>query len=113
MVQSPLAFDFSKTRTICDAFDGAGAFLQEPSLNSPHPSSREGVIHRRRRRHRCENRDHQESAELRLTSLPSFQPLLLLIAAPLSFAAFSANHQSCDTQRQSILGRGTECSSIN
>src|SRR6516165_3485921 len=28
MVQSPLAFDFSKTRTICDAFDGAWAFLQ-------------------------------------------------------------------------------------
>ena len=27
MVQSPLAFDFSKTRMICDAFDGAWAFL--------------------------------------------------------------------------------------
>jgi hypothetical protein len=25
--QSPLAFDFSKTRTICDAFDDAWAFL--------------------------------------------------------------------------------------
>ena len=28
MVQTPLAFDFSKTRTICDAFDDAWAFLQ-------------------------------------------------------------------------------------
>jgi hypothetical protein len=27
MVQSPLAFDFSKIRTICDAFDDAWAFL--------------------------------------------------------------------------------------
>jgi hypothetical protein len=28
MVQTPLAFDFSKTSTICDAFDDAWAFLQ-------------------------------------------------------------------------------------
>jgi len=28
MVQTPLAFDFTKTRTICDAFDNAWAFLQ-------------------------------------------------------------------------------------
>jgi hypothetical protein len=28
MVENPLAFEFSKTRTICDAFDGAWAFLQ-------------------------------------------------------------------------------------
>jgi hypothetical protein len=28
MVESPLAFDFSKTRVICDAFDDAWASLQ-------------------------------------------------------------------------------------
>ena len=28
MAENPLAFDFSKTRTICDAFDEALAFLQ-------------------------------------------------------------------------------------
>ena len=28
MVENPLAFGFSKTRTICDAFDAAWAFLQ-------------------------------------------------------------------------------------
>ena len=28
MVETPLAFSFSKTRTICDAFDDAWAFLQ-------------------------------------------------------------------------------------
>ena len=28
MVEHPLAFEFSKTRTICDAFDQAWAFLQ-------------------------------------------------------------------------------------
>ena len=28
MVEAPLAFDFNKTRTICDAFDEAWAFLQ-------------------------------------------------------------------------------------
>ena len=28
MVENPLAFDFSKIRTICDAFDEAWAFLQ-------------------------------------------------------------------------------------
>ena len=28
MVENPLAFNFSKTRTICDAFDEAWAFLQ-------------------------------------------------------------------------------------
>ena len=38
MVQSPLAFDFSKTRTICDAFDGAWAFLQGDSSNITEPS---------------------------------------------------------------------------
>ena len=29
MVKTPLAFEFSKTRTICDAFDQAWAFLQD------------------------------------------------------------------------------------
>src|SRR6516165_8220873 len=38
MVQSPLAFDFSKTRTICDAFDGAWAFLQGDSSDITEPS---------------------------------------------------------------------------
>jgi hypothetical protein len=28
MVENPLAFEFNKTRTICDAFDEAWAFLQ-------------------------------------------------------------------------------------
>ena len=28
MVENPLAFEFSKTRTICDAFDETWAFLQ-------------------------------------------------------------------------------------
>jgi hypothetical protein len=28
MAENPLAFNFSKTRTICDAFDDAWAFLQ-------------------------------------------------------------------------------------
>src|SRR5262249_24354087 len=28
MVENPLAFEFSKTRTICDAFDEAWVFLQ-------------------------------------------------------------------------------------
>jgi hypothetical protein len=28
MVENPLAFEFSKTRTICDAFDEAWTFLQ-------------------------------------------------------------------------------------
>jgi len=28
MVENPLAFEFSKTRTICDAFDEAWGFLQ-------------------------------------------------------------------------------------
>src|SRR5215467_1174059 len=28
VVENPLAFEFSKTRTICDAFDEAWAFLQ-------------------------------------------------------------------------------------
>jgi hypothetical protein len=28
MVETPLAFDFNKTRTICDAFDDAWASLQ-------------------------------------------------------------------------------------
>ena len=38
MVQSPLAFDFSKTRMICDAFDGAWAFLQGDNSNITEPS---------------------------------------------------------------------------
>jgi hypothetical protein len=38
MVQSPLAFDFSKTRTICDAFDDAWAFLQSDSSEFTEPS---------------------------------------------------------------------------
>ena len=29
MAQNPLAFEFSKTRTICDAFDEAWVFLQD------------------------------------------------------------------------------------
>src|SRR5262245_28487267 len=29
MDENPLAFEFSKTRTICDAFDQAWAFLQD------------------------------------------------------------------------------------
>jgi hypothetical protein len=29
MNEHPLAFEFSKTRTICDAFDQAWAFLQD------------------------------------------------------------------------------------
>jgi hypothetical protein len=29
MIESPLAFDLSKTRKICDAFDEAWAFLQD------------------------------------------------------------------------------------
>jgi hypothetical protein len=29
MDENPLAFEFSKTRTICDAFDEAWAFLQD------------------------------------------------------------------------------------
>jgi hypothetical protein len=38
MVQSPLAFDFSKTRAICDAFDDAWAFLQGGSSVLTEPS---------------------------------------------------------------------------
>ena len=38
MVQSPLAFDFSKTRMICDAFDGAWAFLLGVGSDLTEPS---------------------------------------------------------------------------
>ena len=38
MVQSPLAFDFSKTRAICDAFDDAWAFLQSGCSALTEPS---------------------------------------------------------------------------
>ena len=38
MVETVLAFDFSKTRTICDAFDGAWAFLQGDSSDITEPS---------------------------------------------------------------------------
>lgn len=38
MVQSPLAFDFSKTRMICDAFDCAWAFLVGVGSDLAEPS---------------------------------------------------------------------------
>ena len=39
MVQSPLAFDTGKTRMICDAFDGAWAYLQGVRSDlTTHPS---------------------------------------------------------------------------
>jgi hypothetical protein len=38
MLQSPLAFDFSKTRMICDAFDGAWAFLLGVGSDLTEPS---------------------------------------------------------------------------
>ena len=38
MVENPLAFDFSKTRTICDAFDEAWAFLQNLDSDLTEPS---------------------------------------------------------------------------
>jgi hypothetical protein len=39
MVENPLAFDFSKTRTICDAFDEAWAFLQGLGSDLTEPSN--------------------------------------------------------------------------
>ena len=38
MVENPLAFNFSKTRTICDAFDDAWAFLQGLGSDLTEPS---------------------------------------------------------------------------
>jgi hypothetical protein len=40
MVENPLAFEFSKTRRICDAFDEAWAFLQGvlAATSRKHPS---------------------------------------------------------------------------
>jgi hypothetical protein len=38
MAENPLAFDFSKTRTICDAFDEAWAFLQGLGSDLTEPS---------------------------------------------------------------------------
>jgi hypothetical protein len=39
IVENPLAFDFSKTRTICDAFDEAWAFLQGLGSDLTQPSN--------------------------------------------------------------------------
>jgi hypothetical protein len=39
MVENPLAFEFSKTRTICDAFDEAWAFLQNLGSDLTEPSN--------------------------------------------------------------------------
>ena len=39
MVEHPLAFEFSKTRTICDAFDEAWAFLQGLVSDLTEPSN--------------------------------------------------------------------------
>jgi hypothetical protein len=39
MVQTPLAFEFSKTRTICDAFDEAWAFLPRLRSDLTQPST--------------------------------------------------------------------------
>ena len=39
MVENPLAFEFSKTRTICDAFDEAWAFLQNLGADLAEPSN--------------------------------------------------------------------------
>jgi hypothetical protein len=39
MVENPLAFNFSKTRTICDAFDEAWAFLQGLGSDLTEPSN--------------------------------------------------------------------------
>ena len=38
MVEAPLAFDFNKTRMICDAFDDAWAFLQGVGSDLTEPS---------------------------------------------------------------------------
>ena len=39
MVENPLAFEFSKTRTICDAFDQAWALLQGVGSDLTAPSN--------------------------------------------------------------------------
>jgi len=39
MVENPLAFEFSKTRTICDAFDEAWAFLRGLGSDLSEPSN--------------------------------------------------------------------------
>ena len=39
MDENPLAFEFSKTRTICDAFDQAWAFLQRLGSDLTEPSN--------------------------------------------------------------------------
>ena len=38
MVETPLAFDLSKTGTVCDAFDGAWAILQGVGSDLTEPS---------------------------------------------------------------------------
>jgi hypothetical protein len=38
MVETPLAFNFSKTRMVCDAFDDAWAFLQSVGSDLTEPS---------------------------------------------------------------------------
>ena len=38
MVETPLAFDFNKTRTVCDAFDDAWACLQGVGSDLTEPS---------------------------------------------------------------------------
>jgi hypothetical protein len=38
MVETPLAFELSKTGTVCDAFDGAWAFLQDVGSDLTEPS---------------------------------------------------------------------------
>jgi hypothetical protein len=38
MVETPLAFNFSKTRMVCDAFDDAWAFLQGSGSDLTEPS---------------------------------------------------------------------------
>jgi hypothetical protein len=35
MVETPLAFDLSKTGTVCDAFDGAWAILHRGVIGAP------------------------------------------------------------------------------
>ena len=39
MVENPLAFEFTKTRTICDAFDETWAFLQGLGSDLTEPSN--------------------------------------------------------------------------
>jgi hypothetical protein len=39
LVKTPLAFEFSKTRTICDAFDETWAFLQGLGSDLTEPSN--------------------------------------------------------------------------